>query len=116
MDAEDNDVEKNIYVVPSSTFPDRKKSNLIIAAHSGTGWRAFFNDLYRLEKGDIANVYFKGMKYTYKLVNIYTQPKVGTVNIYRNPKKSTLTLITCTNHDNTTQTIYILELISSTQE
>ena len=54
----------------------------------------------------------KGKTYTYKITNIYTQPKVGKIAIYRNYDKTTLTLITCTNHDSTTQTIYIAELES----
>ena len=52
-------------------------------------------------------------KYTYKIVNIYTQPKVGNIAIYRDYSKTTLTLITCTNNDSTTQTIYIAELIKT---
>ncbi len=106
----ENDVEKNILVVNGSNYPDREKGNLILAGHSGTGWKAFFNDLYKLEVGDIAYVTYKGKKYVYNITNIYTQPKVGKLAIYRNYEKTTLTLITCTNNDSTTQTIYIAEL------
>ena len=108
----DNDVEKNILVVEGSSYPTKEKGNLILAGHSGTGWKAFFNDLYKLNKGDKAIVTYKGKTYTYKITNIYTQPKVGKIAIYRNYDKTTLTLITCTNHDSTTQTIYIAELES----
>ena len=106
----ENDVEKNILVVEGSSYPDIDKGNLILAGHSGTGWKAFFNDLYKLNKGDVAYVTYKNKKYTYKIVNIYTQPKIGTIAIYRNYDKTTLTLVTCTNDDSTTQTIYIAEL------
>lgn len=108
----DNDVEKNILVVEGSSYPTKDKGNLILAGHSGTGWKAFFNDLYKLNKGDQAIVTYKGKTYTYKITNIYTQPKVGKIAIYRNYDKTTLTLITCTNYDSTTQTIYIAELES----
>ena len=108
----DNDVEKNILVVEGSSYPTKDKGNLILAGHSGTGWKAFFNDLYKLNKGDQAIVTYKGKIYNYKITNIYTQPKVGKIAIYRNYDKTTLTLITCTNHDSTTQTIYIAELES----
>lgn len=108
----DNDVEKNILVVEGSSYPTKDKGNLILAGHSGTGWKAFFNDLYKLNKGDKAIVTYKGKTYTYKITNIYTQPKVGKIAIYRNYDKTTLTLITCTNHDSKTQTIYIAELES----
>ena len=108
----DNDVEKNILVVEGSSYPTKDKGNLILAGHSGTGWKAFFNDLYKLNKGDKAIVTYKGKTYIYKITNIYTQPKVGKIAIYRNYDKTTLTLITCTNYDSTTQTIYIAELES----
>jgi sortase (surface protein transpeptidase) len=69
--------------------------------------------LYKLKLDDIAEVSYKGKKYTYKIVNIYTQPKVGNIAIYRDSTKTTLTLITCTNNDSTTQTIYIAELVKT---
>ena len=106
----ENDVEKNIMVVEGSNYPDVKRGNFIIAGHSGTGWKAFFNELYQLTTGDKAYVTYKGKKYTYTITNIYKQPKTGTIAIYRNYDKTTLTLVTCTNNDDTTQTIYIAEL------
>jgi len=108
----ENDVEKNILVVDGSNYPDTEKGNLILAGHSGTGWKAFFNDLYKLQVNDTAYVTYKGKKYIYNIVNIYTQPKVGKLAIYRDYSKTTLTLITCTNTDSTTQTIYIAELVN----
>ena len=108
----ENDVEKNIIVVDGSNYPDKEKGNLILAGHSGTGWKAFFNELYRLQPGDTAYITYKGKKYVYSFINIYTQPKVGKLAIYRDYDKTTLTLITCTNNDSTTQTVYIAELIN----
>ena len=99
-------------VVNGSTYPDVQKGNLILAAHSGTGWKAFFNDLYKLNINDELYVEYKNKKYTYKITNIYKQDKVGTIAIYRNYEKTTLTLITCTNFDSKTQTIYISELVN----
>ena len=108
----ENDVEKNILVVDGSNYPDVDRGNLILAGHSGTGWKAFFNDLYQLSVNDIAYVTYGGKKYTYQIVNIYKQPKIGKLAIYRNYDKTSLTLITCTNNDSKTQTIYIAELTS----
>ena len=109
----ENHVDKNILVVNGSNYPSTERGNFIVAGHSGTGWNAFFNYLYKLSIDDIAEVSYKGKKYTYKIVNIYTQPKVGNIAIYRDYSKTTLTLITCTNNDSTTQTIYIAELIKT---
>ena len=116
MRSTENDVEKNIFVVEGSNYPDTKKGNLILAGHSGTGWKAFFNDLYKLNQGDTAVVTYKGKKYTYQIVNIYKQPKTGSIAIYRNYDKTTLTLITCTNWHSTSQTVYIAELVDVEKE
>ena len=110
--SEENTVEKNIMVVAGSNYPDVERGNLIIAGHSGTGWKAFFNDLQYLQVGDIARVEYKGKTYTYTINNIYTEPKTGKLSIYRNINKNTLTLITCTNNVSTTQSIYVAELTS----
>ena len=112
----ENDVEKNILVVEGSNYPNVKKGNLILAGHSGTGWKAFFNDLQQLTNGDVIYVTYKNKKYKYKIVNIYKQSKVGRIAIYRNYDKTTLTLVTCTNNDSTTQTVYISELESVEKE
>ncbi len=111
-----NNVEKNIYIVDKSDYPDKEKGNFIIAGHSGTGWKAFFNDLYKLKKDNVIYVTYGNKKYTYKIDNIYTQKKTGTIAIYRDYSKTTLTLVTCTNNDNTTQTVYIAYLEKVTEE
>ena len=107
-----NTVEANIEIIKGSEMPDVTNGNLIIAGHSGTGWKAFFKNLYKLEVGDEAIVTYAGINYKYKITNIYKQKNTGTVSIKRNYDKSTLTLITCTKGDSSTQTIYIAELDS----
>lgn len=108
----ENTVEKNIQVIEGSKMPNKKNGNLIIAGHSGTGWKAFFNDLYKLNIGDQAIVTYKEHKYTYQIEDISKQAKTGTLTIKRNRNKTTLTLITCTNNDSTTQTIYVASLVN----
>lgn len=109
--SEENNVDKNLLVVEGSNYPDVDKGNFIIAGHSGTGWNAFFNDLYKLTTGDTVFITYKNKEYIYQITNIYKQPKIGKIAIYRDYTKTTLTLITCTNNDSTTQTIYIAELL-----
>lgn len=109
-DSKENNVEKNLFVTSDSTYPDVEKGNLIIAGHSGTGYKAFFKNLYKLNINDIAKVGYNGKVYTYKIVKIYEQRKTGRVTIHRDYEKQTLTLITCTKDNDDNQTIYILEL------
>ena len=110
IDSKLNTVEANIEIIKGSEMPDVTNGNLIIAGHSGTGWKAFFKDLYKLEVGDEAIVTYAGINYKYKIANIYKEKNTGTVSIKRNYDKTTLTLITCTKDDSSTQTIYIAEL------
>lgn len=105
-----NSVKYNVTVINGSTFPDQKSNNLILAAHSGNCYICYFDKLYKLGKNDTAYVYYRNIKYTYKIVDIYEVEKTGTVAIYRDYSKNCLTLITCTRNSNTKQTVYILEL------
>lgn len=110
-DSKYNSIEYNVSVLPGSTMPNVINGNLMLMAHSGDAYISFFAYLYRLNIGDSAYVSYQGQKYRYQIVNIYAVPKTGKVAIYRNYNKTTLTLITCTKNDDTTQTIYIAELV-----
>jgi LPXTG-site transpeptidase (sortase) family protein len=105
-----NKVSKNIYVHPSSSYPDKENGNLILASHSGTSSISFFKNLYKLELNDDVYVNYNNKDYHYKVTDIYTDVKDGDIGIRRNKNKTTLTLITCTKNDKTTQTVYICEL------
>lgn len=106
-----NNVKFNIKILDDSSYPDEEHGNVIIIGHSGNYNNSYFANLYQLEKGDQASITYNGLKYTYQIVNIYTQEKDGVVTIYRDETKNVLTLITCTKDDETTQTIYIFELV-----
>lgn len=112
INSQDNVVSKNITIISGSKYPNVDKGNFIIAGHSGTGVHSYFKNLYKLSLNDKAYVYYKNVKYTYKIVKIYKEPKDGTVAIYRDYTKTTLTLITCTKDDKTKQTVYVAELES----
>lgn len=107
-----NNVNYNITVIKGSTYPDEANNNLILAAHSGVCSVCYFEGLYKLSLENEVHLYYKNVKYTYKLVNVYEVEKDGTVPIYRDYSKSVLTLITCTRYSNTKQTVYIFELSS----
>ena len=106
-----NNIEYNVAMVEGSSMPDVNNGNLILMAHSGDAYISYFEYLYKLSAGDMAYVTYKGTKYSYKIVNIYNVEKNGRVTIYRNYDKTTLTLITCTKNDDTSQTVYIAELV-----
>ena len=106
-----NDIQYNVTILKGFDYPDVVNGNFILAAHSGTGIHSYFKDLYKLKNDDTVVITYKNKKYTYKIVKIYTQKKQGYLTIYRNVKKTTLTLITCTKDNKTSQTVYIAELV-----
>ena len=106
-----NSISYNVMLINGSSMPDVKNGNLILAAHRGNSSVSFFDNLYKLNLGDEANVTYNDKIYTYKLVNTYLEAKDGTIAIYRDENKTTLTLITCTRGDKKTQTVFIFELV-----
>ena len=110
-DSRYNSINYNVTLVKGSTLPDVKNGNLILMAHSGDAYISYFAYLYLLNVGDYAYVTYNGVKYTYQIKNIYYAPKTGIVNIYRNHNATCLTMITCTKNSDTSQTIYIAELV-----
>ncbi len=106
-----NTIEHNVTVVGGSDMPDVNNGNLILMAHSGDAYISFFAYLYKLNIGNYIYVSYGGVKYTYKLVNKYDVMKTGFVDIKRNDFKKTITLITCTKNNDSSQTIYIGEEI-----
>lgn len=112
IDSKYNNVNKNIQILSGSNYPDKENGNVIFASHSGNSSVSYFKNLYKLNIGELAYIEYGNVNYTYQLVNIYKVVKNGKVEIKRNKNKSILTLITCTKNDNSTQTVYIFELIN----
>ena len=111
-DSKYNTIEKNVTMVQGSTMPDVDKGNLILMAHSGDSYISFFAYLYVLREGDNVFITYNGVKYHYRIVNIYYVEKNGMVLVTRDLEKTCLTLITCTKDDDKSQTVYIAELVS----
>ncbi len=107
-----NNINYNVTIASTSNYPDVENGNFILMAHSGDAFISYFANLYRLNIGDVAKVTYQKNIYQYRLVKIEEQPKTGVVAIHRdNYNTKALTLITCTKDNDTTQTIYIFELV-----
>ena len=111
LDSKYNNIQYNVTMVAGSTLPDVSGGNLILMAHSGDAYISYFAFLYRLEVGDSAFVTYNGIKYEYRIVDIYEVLKNGIVSIRRNRDATSLTMITCTKGSDTLQTVYIAELV-----
>ncbi|MDO5002779.1 MAG: sortase [bacterium] len=108
--SKNNNVDKNIQILKESNMPDVENGNLILAGHSGNGQKAYFKDLVKLTKDDIATIVYKNRKYSYKLVDNYEIEKTGKTTFNCSLSTKTLTLITC-KEDTNKQLIYIFEEI-----
>ena len=84
---ENNNVDKNVTLLGPSNYTDEKNGNTILVAHSGSSYLGYFKHLWKLQKGDVATIYYKNKTYLYKIVDIYNDTKDGDVTIYRNTKK-----------------------------
>jgi LPXTG-site transpeptidase (sortase) family protein len=107
-----NNVKYNVQIIKPSDMPNITNGNLILASHSGSGYTAFFKNLYKLKKDDLSYVYYDNEKYTYQVVKIYEEDKDGTIQIKRNQQKTTLTMITCSQTNKTKQIVIMSELIN----
>ena len=107
-----NTVRRNIETMQPSDMPNVVNGNLILAAHSGTGRVAFFRNLHKLEKSDEIFIYYEGLKYTYRVFDIYDVEKTGKIQLKTYINKTILTLITCRIRTNN-QIVIVSELIST---
>lgn len=106
-----NNVNYNLEFIKGTSMPDEKNGNVIIAGHSGSARTSYFKKLDQLSIGDSTSLIYKGITYTYKVVDIYDIEKTGKAEIVRNKDINTLTLITC-RHGTNKQIVIICELES----
>lgn len=110
-DDERNNIEENVTIHKLSNYPHEENSNVILMAHSGSGKKAFFKDINKLDNDSLIELYHQRVKYIYKIDNNYEIDKNGTASIKRDTNKKTITLITCNQKDKSKQLIYIGYLI-----
>ena len=94
INSDENTIERHVSILKESIYPDKDNSLMIIAAHSGTGKIAYFQELDKLEINDEIILIYKNNKYTYYVKNIWEEKKNGYININKENKKQ-LVLTTC---------------------
>ena len=93
-----NNVNENITLLKESTMPDTDGSIIYLAAHSGTGHLAYFNNIDKLNIDDIIKIKYHSKLYSYSINDIYEMPKNGSITINRNIHEKYLVLTTCSKH------------------
>ena len=105
-------LSKNIYNINSShnnveenvTILNDDINLIVLAAHSGPGYIAFFNDLDKLELNDTVNLTYNNKNLVYIVTNIEEQTKDGTIEINKTDKQR-LILTTCSKKDKNKQLV-----------
>lgn len=107
-----NDIDKNVQIMEFSDMPDDVNGNVILGGHSGTGPTAYFSNFDKLNLGDDIYIYMKDIVYHYKIIDIYTDSKNGSIVLnYSSLKKRTITLFTCNPNDKLTYLVVVGELV-----
>ena len=101
-----NNVEENV------TILNDDKDLIVLAAHSGPGSIAYFDDLDKLIIDDKINLTYNNKKINYKVTKIEEQPKDGTIEINKTNKQR-LILTTCSKKDKSKQLVIITEKIDA---
>lgn len=99
-----NNIEENITIIKDSKNLNNKDSVFILAAHSGSGKLAYFNNLNKLNLNDEINITYYNIEYTFIVSKIFEQPKQGYINIQKK-EYSQLILTTCSPTNNEKQLI-----------
>lgn len=99
-----NNVNKNITLIKGSTFPNKKNSVLVLAAHSGNSKISYFHNLDKLELKDEVNLMYQNKLYTFIVNKIYKTNKNGKININKE-EGNYLILTTCDKKNNSKQLV-----------
>ena len=101
-----NNVEENV------TILNDDKNLIVLAAHSGPGSIAYFDDLDKLVLNDKIVLTKDNKKTNYKVIKIEEQPKDDTIEINKTNKQR-LILTTCSKKDKGKQLVIITEKIDA---
>ena len=99
-----NNIEENITILNGSIEPNKNNSIFFLAAHSGPGNIAFFNNLDKLNINDKIILEYKNNNYTYIIKDIWETEKDGNIEINKETNNQ-LILTTCSKKDKYKQLI-----------
>ena len=99
-----NNIEENVTILKDSLNLNTNNSIFILAAHSGNGQIAYFNNLDKLNIDDEIEIKYHNKKYTFSVIKIFEQQKKGYINIQKK-EFSQLILTTCSKKDKNKQLI-----------
>ena len=87
-----NTIDKNI------TLLQKDENTIVLAAHSGNTYIAYFNNINKLKEKDLIILDYKHSKTVYEVYSKYLDKKDGQIKIAKDNKQK-LILVTCNNND-----------------
>lgn len=100
-----NNIEENVTILDGSIFPGEVSSIIFLAAHSGTGPKAYFDNLKYLALGDEIYLTYYDKTYTYIISDIKEVDKTGYITGKRKNNHE-IVLTTCSDTKNKQLIIY----------
>lgn len=94
IDSSNNTVSRHVSIMKESTPPNNSNSLMILAAHSGEGRLAYFDNLDKLKENDIVVLEYENKNYSYIVKGIKEEKKNGFITFNRESNKQ-LILTTC---------------------
>lgn len=110
INSPNNNVEENVTILKGSSLPTDNKGTIFLAAHSGTGDIAYFNDLDKLKVNDEIIFKYNNINYHYLVDKIFEEEKDGDIEITKSSDNQ-LVLTTCSKKDSKKQLIVNSNLI-----
>lgn len=101
INSPNNTIEKHVTILKESILPNENNSIIFLAAHSGTGKIAYFEQLNHLDINDELVLIYQNKKHYYNVIDIWEEEKNGYINVNK-AKEKQLVLTTCspTNKNN----------------
>lgn len=99
-----NNIEENITILKASQDIESTNSLIVLAAHSGEGKIAYFNNLDQLTINEEITLNYYNHNYTYIITNIFEEEKKGYIKIAKT-NESQLILTTCSTSNKNKQLI-----------
>lgn len=98
INSNENTVEKNVMILKESILPNNDESIIFLAAHSGNGDIAYFNDLNKLDINDTLIFQYKNYNYYYIINDKHEIDKDGDIELNKtSPNQLVLTTCSTTN-------------------
>ena len=94
INAKENNVEEHVTILKESILPPNENSIIFLAAHSGTGKIAYFQELDKLTEKDKIILIINNKKYNYQVKDIWEERKNGFINVNKEIENQ-LILTTC---------------------